>query len=383
MIAIHRASEPGTQSMLKWTYSNAEVQRLLHEMVCVVACSDAFPTIESGPRKGKSSAFPTVTFEEHRAVFEAVMKRFFGKSEQIVVPQHLFLDPSGELILRKETALSAKGFVTVLKRALDHVDPGWNGPKLVVAKAGQPESEDSLLKALFSTNPKEQKRAVARAVAGDKKMLLRLYRQITSVEIRTSLLEEALTAKDLSWSLDLIRSALSDPDAGIRGHGARIAGQSANDAVLSDLLAALSAEKDEEAKHQLLEAVGRCGMDHRAARDALLEAFKGADQKTRAYAYVALGYLTEHRRVVEYLMTRGLKDRDTNARSAAVWALGNLRVKRAAKAIEKLIPRTRHCRTREFYREAVRRINAPQKSALPDYEWIAARRTILGERRAR
>ncbi|MFQ5503588.1 MAG: HEAT repeat domain-containing protein [Planctomycetota bacterium] len=373
MIAIHSPEEKTCHRMLKKTYEQPEIRSLLREMVCVPACKGSFGAIESGPRRGKSVVFRTVTAEEHAAVEEEVRRRYLGGSETLVLPQHLFLDPDGNLVLRKAGLVKPKPFRTLLRRALRHVDPDWEGRKMPA-----PEGEDAgrvPLAGLFSADENERRASVMQLLGGgDKSRVLSLYRQLNETSTKILILEASWRG-DMEWISPLVREALGEKDAELRSRAAVTAELSGNEDLVDDLIGVASREKDEDVLCELLRAIGGCGGSSKKARDYLVKALKSRKERVRANIYIALASLAPDKSTRELLFKRGLKDR-TRARNGAIWALVELGDPRMERAIERIIPRGKRSRKqRDFLSLALRKL----EEAVPERRWEIARRSIAGE----
>lgn len=380
LVAVHKPSDKASRRMLQQVYASPEVRNLLREFVCVAACADPAPPIEIGPRKGQSSIFGTVTVAEHQAVLEKVRTKYLGDGA-IARPQHLFLDADGHLILRKEHFVEAEKFAHLLAELLDRCDPGWRGPAVVEAKqpaAGPVEEVD--WSGLFERDVKKRQKAIQRLLRSvDKDLVLSMYKNVRDPETKAMILEGVRRAGAADWALPLVREALADEDATVRAQAAVTAEAAAGAELLSELSQRYKVEKDAFVQRELVRAIGACAHGNKKALQILGKAIRSKDDLVRANAYVAMGVAGGHSkdvasRLADILIAKGLRDRDVVGRSAAVWALGEIRCKRAISAIEKLSMRDRRWSRRGLYRDALRRIQGETVA-----NWDRARRDVARE----
>ena len=398
VVAVHKPSDKHSRRMLDEVYPSPFVRPLMREFVCIAACAEAVAPIADGPRKGKSSTFKTVTVAEHQACAKEVAARYLG-DEASSAPQHLFLDSAGHLIERVRGYKSADDFHDQLEKILNKCDPGWRPSVAGVAakpsSKGKSRSSAVPFADLFSGNRERRRRSAAKLVAvPDKNQVLEVYKKLVDVETRALVVEEARRSKgDRSWLPSFVRMALSDKSAEVRAEAAIAASSLAKPEMLKDLFASYDREKDEFARGALLRALAMslgskdskvkasATEQSRVWKHAYAES-KNRTPKVRARAYVAIaayGKVSDaaRKRCIDLLVSRGLKDRDRGGRSAAVWALADLNSKRSRTLIQKLIPRERSRRVREFYERAVERCNGN----VADWKWVDDRRRLTDRSR--
>ena len=395
VVAVHKPSVKYSRRMLDEVYTSPFVRPLMREFVCIAACSEAVAPIDEGPRKGKSSTFKTVTVAEHQACAKEVASRYLG-DEADSAPQHLFLDSAGHLIERVRGYKDADDFRVVLEKILDKADPGWRpSVAAVVAKRsskGKARSSAVPFADLFEGNKTRRQRAAAKLVAvPDKNQVLELFKKVVEAETRAMIVEEAWRSKgDRQWLPAFVRVALEDKASDVRAEAAVACVVLASPKMLDSLFASFEAEKDDYVRGQLLRALAN-SLGAKDAKDKatstqqtrvwklVLHEAKSRSSKVRARAYVAMAYYAKtsdaaRKRGIDSLISRGLKDRDRAGRSAAVWALADLGSKRARSAIQKLIPRERNRRLREFYARAIERFDGN----VADWKWAEDRRRLSG-----
>ena len=217
----------------------------------------------------------------------------------------------------------------------------------------------------------------------DKSPLITAYRQLANAQTRFMILRESLRVRRHNWVAPLVRSALTETSDSLREMGITLAHLSANDDLLDPLLGTLGAEKNEEMRCLLLQAIGRCGKDHQKAKDLLIKSTtKSNSSRVRGSAYIGLGFLSPDPSVPDLLFRRGVKDREGPARDGAIWALANLGQKKAVRRIDSMIQRTENRLRRDFYRLAIKRLETTDPLLFDRDAWEAARREIArGKRR--
>lgn len=382
MIAVHKPSEKASSNFLKKIYPAALVRPLLRELVCVAASTEATAPLTGGPRKGMSVAFRTVTSTEAQATTLAVGSRYLG-DEISKLPVHVFVDAEGHLIRSVKGALKQRDFIKLVQGILDKSDPFWRPPSSVLgAKASKGSDLDAApFAGLFSDDLKAQGRAVEALLAStDKTIVAGIFAQIPSAAAKSKLLESARRRSgDKSWMTDLLELAIADRDPSVRAQAAVTAEAAKLPALLPKLLSAYKGEKDADARSEMLRALAASARGDKRVWSALGSAVKDRSERARAMAYVAYARFGESSdklasRAVDVLVRRGLRDRDSDAKNAAVWALGHLRSKRAGREIEKLLKKTRRGKTKRFYEKVLDRIRGKTVS-----DWESTRRAVARE----
>ncbi len=353
LIAVHRLGGGAGRGMLDSVYPEPDILSLLREFVCVAACGEQTPPIETGPRKGMSAVFLTVTSDEHRAALAAVRKRYLG-DEKIVAPQHLFVNAAGHTIEQEQGVLSTVAFASLLTKVLDGAAPGWR-PEVPDAEGVADDGSDDggvPWAGLFDKDESVRRRAVNRLVRQrNKSMVLTMYRQLGDPAGRALILERVRASKKLDWAGQLIRVGLSDKEPIVRDQAAVTAEVAGMPDLLPDLLGCLQKEKNDASRCELLRAIGACAGGDKAAIKVLSAALKSREDKIRLNALVAMVSVAEAAeeqlpQMISVLVKRGLKDRNADTRDAAIWGLGQLRAKKAIPAVEKMRGKIRSGRGR-------------------------------------
>lgn len=384
LVAVHEPSDKASRKFLDQIYPSPLVQPLLRELVCVVASTEATAPLTEGPRKGMSVLFRTVTSAEAQAVAAEVGKRYLG-DEISKAPIHLFVNAEGHLIKTRTGRLSQKDFIAFVEGVLDDRDPSWR-PALDSGKRST-RSQDSAAAApfagLFGDDEKARKRAIQELLdAPDKTIVARIFAQIPSAETKQKLLEAARRKSgDKSWLAAVLDLAIDDKDPEVRAQAAVTAEVARIPGLLEKMLDTYGGEKDVLVRDELLRAMAASARGDRRVWAILNQAVKAKEDKSRAMAYVALARFgdaddTLASRSVDVLLRRGVKDRDARTRNAAVWALAELRSKRAIKDLEKLLKRTRKGLTKRFIEKAIDRINGKAVEGWDDSRRVVSRETI-------
>lgn len=185
---------------------------------------------------------------------------------------------------------------------------------------------------------------------------------------------------DKAWLGALIDFAVKDADPEVRAQAAVTAEAAKIPNLLPSLLKAHKGEKDSETKLELMRAIAASAKGDKKAWSLLNSAVKERSDHARSMAYVAIARFGEDdnklaSKSVDLLLRRGLRDRDSRARGAAIWALGHLRSKRAVKEIERAQRKTRRAPAKRLFQKVLDRIGGKKVDG-----WTDLRRTLVRER---
>ena len=381
LFALLGAKDGASRRMLREVYTAPEVRKLLAELVPIIGCADTVPTIDTGPRRGTSTLFPSVTVAQHQANVKLAAKRYVG--EPVLVPQHLLISPDGHLLERHVGFLDGKHFAKLLSAGIARVDATWRAQAKRPATAGASESgaaSELSFAGLFDADATMRAKTARRLVeTPDKELVLRLYRQIQDPETRRLVLEAA-RRKDMAWVGPLVTEALADEHELVRVEALSTATASGLASLAPSLLSGYRHEERGDVQRKFLAALGACAHDDKKALAAITSATKDRDERTRGAAYLSLAAAGRHspataKHIGDILVKRGLKDRDLRARGAAAWALGELRLKGARSAIVKRVARQRR-KDRRIFRAAIERIDGGDPK-----DWDKLRRQTERSRR--
>jgi hypothetical protein len=377
LAALHAPGNEESETFLDKTYKAVELRKLLREYVCVVGTAKPFPEILEGERKGMSSVFMTVSFEEAKKVEQELRKRYLG-SEEVTIPQHLILNSLGQLVNQKEGALDAKALAAFLTKGLDRVSPGWS-----------PESKILPVHLLFTGTAAEQGRVLDQFFASDgQDALLELYPRIEDEATKVLLLSKIRFADgDLKWQEPILLAALDDKSPTVRAHAAVNATGLGLAGLAKALLRVAKMEKvaddatgkEVEVLSELIAALATCGKKHRTTRKWLFLLEKHRNPEIRSVFYVSMASWAKDRKekkLRSLLLSEGLLDAEWDVRCAAIWSLAEMRSKKSVAVIKRMLARERTEWRQEFFSLALARIRG--KAPDPDV-WEAARLRLSGE----
>ncbi|MCA8970440.1 MAG: HEAT repeat domain-containing protein [Planctomycetes bacterium] len=384
LIAVLDPGEAASRYYLDEVYPSLLVHPVMRELVCVVGSNEPTAPLTEGPRKGMSAVFQTVSSQSALAVAKDVEQRYLG--EQVKkAPIHLVLNGGGHLIATKTGKLKRSEFVRFLTKTLDDQDPGWQGTidPLAMKQGGDKQQGAAIpFAGLFGDDQNAARKAIESLLdATDKTLVARLYPQIPSPSTRARVFEAARKRNgDRSWLEAVLELGIADKDPEVRAQAAVTAEEVRTPGLASKLLKAWEEERDDIARDELLRAAAACGRGDADVWDALGQAVKDKSDRSRANAYVALARFGDAddklaSRSVDVLMRRGLRERDDRTRNASIWALAELRSRRARKDIEKLAKKERGP-VKRFFEKALDRIDGKDVEGWGDSRRFFASETI-------
>jgi len=329
-IAVGMDGEARCEELVRDVYEDKDVVRLTQDTINLVASPDTH-------REGRKACprFGGILCEDHCRLDWQLRDGLLpqNREEYCAVPQHVWLDPAGDVILSVPYELDAHEmkwcFVTALRRtdagAATEMPEGARPPRRLVMKGihrptlGDPigrglteeELEDeikelkasffggarigAMVKLLFTDEPDAVKYARVELGGGlvgwgDGKLL----------EGTVHLIGVLSPARFTVVLADLTKNA-SD---GLRREIAVAFEQMGAPEGLKTVKSQLAKEKDHAIERCWLRALGACARDDKGARRTLLQAAsKGKDQLRRRNAMIALGYLAPDEDVHALLRT--------------------------------------------------------------------------------
>lgn len=107
--------------MAKNTYHDEKLVEVTRQSINLISSSASHNRVAVKTANGKyrqeCSQFPGVTCEEHQEIEKKVRETYFKNVTDIVVPQHLLVQPNGMVIDRREYQVSSKQLVKLIQDA--------------------------------------------------------------------------------------------------------------------------------------------------------------------------------------------------------------------------------------------------------------------------
>lgn len=368
-VAVNMDGERANERMVKDVYANKRILELAGHTLNLVASND------SHAAEGKTCPrFGGITCTEHRHVDADVRSAVLAPDAQgfVVAPQHVFLGPDGSVLLSVPYEIRVEELEWCFVTALRSVDPA--APVEFSEKARAPKR--LVMAGVYTIG------AAAEAAPLTREAALELVSELKKGMVRGAELQKARRRLAMAdepeardYLLGILRTAPGRAGGGNGGGKAGGGGVGAGAAAAADrtdrrpllmhwiganspasywevcaefidenvielrreavvaleqlgspqalklLLARLHKEKDEHIAKNLLRAVGTCGADDNNARKALLKQ-AGDDRKPllQVNAIVALGWLTNHGEITDFL-GECLTEQEGAVRIAAILAM--------------------------------------------------------------
>lgn len=319
----------GNTRMVYVHYRDAEVVALSRHFVCVIASPNTHEEVAEPERV--CSRFGDVPCAAHLASEASVRGAYFAGVAKIVAPQHLFLDPSGKLLLRREYEVEGKDLIALMLQALRQVSPS-------VYESVAEERYAEAARALRSADDETRRQAAHELAASpDPRAASVLRKAIVALKEeadRARLVRAAGSAPGPAME-GLFTELLGDKSARVRAAAAAGLGRIATPGSTAALVAALKREKESEGKNALLRALGDRGSDPAVAAVVLpLLADKSAQVRTQAA--LALASARGEAAGAGKLLAMAREEHDVRARCAAILALGGQEAREASVPLERV-----------------------------------------------
>ena len=339
MWVVMMDGEIACKRMMRNVYTNAALIQKTADFV-VVPCSLGDHTSvarEGDPQHGKCSIFPGVTCAEHRAN-EHHFRANLEARDEVISPQHVFTNPDGQLLWRKDYELKVATLGAEMDQALKiwfRLNPGIKKKKTGDEKPNSEQTDSSSSSESSesssessSENPseeitEEEPDAPAAKMSSEEARLLGLLLDAPSKEKEECMkaflavagrpafaaLVDALLDKQITKTGDLemiIRTAgnsdyasgaeefarlLKSKNKKIRHPAVVTLEEMSNPAVADALLTFYKAERDSKIKADILRAMGPAGAGNEKVRTLLL---KEAGSRTRTLVQSATLGLGSH-----------------------------------------------------------------------------------------
>lgn len=338
-VAFLMDNEPGNDAMVKDHYKNPNVIKLLEQFVCLVACLGEHKPAEGQTGCGK---FPGLACAHHQAIEKAARAKWLD-SDLVTTPQHVFCDPSGNVLRRKIYLISKSELGKCLLLTLEEcgidtkglpTDFGQSGDPDVVAK--ERESVTQWLADLDSVNLDLRTRALRNlGSAEDARAFPAVLKHLGTKHddaIRMAAVE-ALGRKGNHQAVAPLVTMLGEQKTVIAIEAAEALEAIQLPTAMPALLTAIKKEKRDRLLGSLLRAAARCQPGNADVRTACLKQLSTASSQLTAQLLVALGHLDTHDKIVSAVVPL-LKEKNQHTRGLAIWTLGSQRTAASLKALQ-------------------------------------------------
>ncbi len=339
LISMHTSTEVACQRMLTKIYTEPEVQARLAEFVLLPTCFDKHEeerAVVEGAEAMVSPLFKTVGCDALMKNEQEVRDRFFDKAD-VKVPQHIFVDPDGEIYMTKVYELKKAAFLDLLNRALI-----MYGGK---ASEGFEEATRQLFEDVKKGDEETREKAVKAIIElGDPEKLDVLYLTIIGIKneddqgvcIRAMGFEELASAADIAAKFldeksDFIKNCavITLEEMKATQHEAKIRGL-------------LDKTRDKHLKKDILRALGPAGGSEEAKK-VLLDHAEDREDDFRISSYMSLGHYMDDTKVQEFLPQRYKKEgKDLAAKTAILWAFSTSRNEDLIPVVQEMVAKERN-----------------------------------------
>jgi hypothetical protein len=254
------------------------------------------------------SQFPGVTCTQHRAN-ELTFRERYETRREVIAPQHVFTDPSGQVLSRKDWELNTKTLREEMDRALTAFAALSGSPtteeKATPTEGAAPAATDAEAAPKMSPEEGRLLNLLLRAPSDAKKESADAFYTVASQPGYAALVD-ALLGKQVKKTDDLnviIRAAgksacnagakdfvrLAQDKSKVLRHASIVTLEEMEDAsVAPKLLEIWAQEKTPEIRVDLLRALGPAGKGSKEAKDLLLKELQGSNVKHARASAIAL-----------------------------------------------------------------------------------------------
>jgi HEAT repeat protein len=347
MVAAHLVDEIGSERMIERVYTDARIGELLARTVNIAA-SNAYQL----GRADFLEHFGSPSMDEARALDVAVRTRVLKPDAEgfVIAPQHVFMGPDGAVLLSVPYEITAAELDWCLVEALRRVD-ATTAPKHssraraprrlieggVYDAAGAPpppkplegKELDAAIDEMLDAKAEMGVRATAaravvlspqkRALKATAKLLDELDERPGGEEFGTAALLRAIGETSPPEYHELVAQRLESERAKVRAEAAVALEQLGAEGAEALVTRALGREKEPSVRKELARALGASGYDSAKARRELMAlAAKDDDGLVRVNAVLAIGRLTPHDELRNFLCEVATEGNDRTRAAALV-----------------------------------------------------------------
>ena len=323
LYVIMKDKEIGCRRMLEKVWTDAQVIAKAQEFVllpCSMYHHEPVKLRIDGKDVESCPQFAGVTCAQHQAIEKWMREQYQPKGE-VVAPQHLFTDPQGRLLTRREYEVGVADMIKLMDRALrmhqgkpaeppesegrtdgtGDPEPGAPGDPAAgepaaAAPAGELSPDAERLLEMIATGDAETRRDAVQSLvseenAGNVEALVELLlsKRMKSTEDRGEVIRALGYPRFSHAALGLI-PLLASKTSHLRNCTVVTMEEMANAAVAPALTELWKKEKDPEVKKDILRALGPAGGGHEPALELLRKNLKSPNEKLRMASAMGMGY---------------------------------------------------------------------------------------------
>jgi hypothetical protein len=346
LVCFNMDNEPANDQMVQQHYNDPEIAALGEKMVCLIA--SAFRHAETG---GVCSRFGSVSCQEHMDAEIAARQRFIGY-DTVKAPQHVFVSPTGKVILRKVFLIAPQELRKAMNKALSLVSPGLSDAALLAEDARR---RGELLTLVQAPNVATRAEAIMELAGLEDDEARGVVRKLTGPDqddvVRLAAIQAMGRAGNVG-ALPHLVALLSDKKVLIRKQAVTAMEQLDLPDVVPPLLKHLPKEGSDRVVAQAL----RTHVRHK----------KTALQLNALYA---LGRIRENPKVVDAVAKLLGPESPGPVRGMAAWTLGKLKAESAKAALFKLESWEKSAQVRQVCRAALEQIGGTYRG---EYDQLAS-----------
>lgn len=316
LYVIMKDKEIGCRRMLEKVWTDAGVIAKSQEFVllpCSMYHHQPVTLRIDGKEVESCPQFAGVSCAQHQTI-EKWMRENYQPKGEVVAPQHLFTDPEGRLLTRREYEVGAADMIKLMDRALrmhqgkpaeppvskdpagemGDPEPGEPGEGESAAAELSPDAERLL--EMIATGDAETRRDAVQSLVSEENPLnvealvdLLLSKRMKSTEDRGEVIRALGYPRFSHAALGLI-PLLATKTKFLRNCTVVTMEEMANAAVAPALTELWKKEKDPEVKKDILRALGPAGGGHEPALELLRKNLKSPNEKLRMASAMGLGY---------------------------------------------------------------------------------------------
>ena len=351
LICINMDNEWANDTLAKKLYHNPEFVELSQSFVCLAASIFDHPSADD-PKM--CARFPGITCGQHKLI-ESQTRQTFIKGREVVAPQHIVASKDRELLSRQAYYDGKDVLFRFLKGVLgkgsgpeaaeDEYDP--NEPiRLPIKKLAD------LRERATTTDWGELYRLLDEIDSLQRPIAAALYSEFAQNEelpekVRVGAIER-LGVKGSYDAIDLLVSLLSGKDTSLQLAAVKSLEVAELPDATEELLNLLRRRPAETLECSILRSLGACGAGNEQAFKALERGLRDSNALVRCSSALGLGYVVaglgsadsaeenpDRAKAIKKLIA-ALRDRQSQVRGTAVYALGLARAAEAKQALEKL-----------------------------------------------
>jgi HEAT repeat protein len=363
LVCFNMDNEPANDQMVQQHYNDPEIAALGEKMVCLIA--SAFRHAETG---GVCSRFGSVSCQEHMDAEIAARQRFIG-SDTVKAPQHVFVSPTGKVILRKVFLIAPQELRKAMNKALSLVSPGLSDAALLAEDARR---RGELLTLVQAPNVATRAEAIMELAGLEDDEARGVVRKLTGPDqddvVRLAAIQAMGRAGNVG-ALPHLVALLSDKKVLIRKQAVTAMEQLDLPDVVPPLLKHLPKEGSDRVVAQALRTIAQGDPKNAKVVETLLKHVRHKKTALQLNALYALGRIRENPKVVDAVAKLLGPESPGPVRGMAAWTLGKLKAESAKAALFKLESWEKSAQVRQVCRAALEQIGGTYRG---EYDQLAS-----------